>query len=106
MNFKSFSRSPEQFFLTVGQNNFGNKLPMIFFSPVVARWNVWAFIVLRVFQGMFEGVTFPALHAMIARWVPLEERNSFMSRSFMGSVFGLVITFPLCGYMRLLEIKM
>ena len=75
------------------------------FSPVVARWNVWAFIVLRVFQGMFEGVTFPALHAMIARWVPLEERNSFMSRSFMGSVFGLVITFPLCGYMRLLENK-
>ena len=27
-NFKSFSRSLEQFFLTVGQNNFGNKLPL------------------------------------------------------------------------------
>jgi hypothetical protein len=26
---KSFSRSLEQFFLTVGQNNFGNKKPMI-----------------------------------------------------------------------------
>ena len=26
-NFKSFSRSVEQFFLTVGQNNFGNKIP-------------------------------------------------------------------------------
>ena len=26
-NFKSFSRSLEQFFLTVGQNNFGNKIP-------------------------------------------------------------------------------
>ena len=25
--FKSFSRSVEQFFLTVGQNNFGNKIP-------------------------------------------------------------------------------
>ena len=48
---------------------------------------------------MFEGVSFPALHAMIARWVPLEERNSFMARSFMGSVFGLIITFPLCGYL-------
>jgi hypothetical protein len=24
---KSFSRSLEQFFLTVGQNNFGNKIP-------------------------------------------------------------------------------
>ena len=26
-NFKSFSRSLERFFLTVGQNNFGNKIP-------------------------------------------------------------------------------
>ena len=29
-NFKSFSWSLEQFFLTVGQNNFGNKLPFLF----------------------------------------------------------------------------
>ena len=27
-NFKSFSGSLEQFFLTVGQNNFGNKIPL------------------------------------------------------------------------------
>ena len=26
---KSFSRSLEQFFLTVGQNNFGNKIPLL-----------------------------------------------------------------------------
>ena len=29
-NFKSFSRSLEQFFLTLGQNNFGNKIPLPF----------------------------------------------------------------------------
>ena len=29
-NFKSFSRSLEQLFLTVGQNNFGNKIPVMF----------------------------------------------------------------------------
>ena len=29
-NFKSFSWSLEQFFLTVGQNNFGNKIPLFF----------------------------------------------------------------------------
>ena len=29
-NFKSFSRSLEQFFLTVSQNNFGNKIPFLF----------------------------------------------------------------------------
>ena len=28
-NFKFFSRSLEQFFLTVGQNNFGNKIPLL-----------------------------------------------------------------------------
>jgi hypothetical protein len=31
-NFKSFSRSQEQIFLTVGQNNFGNKIPFLRFS--------------------------------------------------------------------------
>ena len=30
-NFKSFSQSLEQCFLTVGQNNFGNKIPIVFF---------------------------------------------------------------------------
>ena len=29
-NFKSFSRSLKQFFLTVGENNFGNKIPILF----------------------------------------------------------------------------
>ena len=28
MNYKSFSQSLEQFFLTFGQNNFGNKIPL------------------------------------------------------------------------------
>ena len=29
LNFKSFSQLLEQFFLTVGQNNFGNKIPIL-----------------------------------------------------------------------------
>ena len=33
-NFKSFSRSLGQFFLTVGQNNFGNKIPLLL------KWNI------------------------------------------------------------------
>ena len=31
-NFETFSRSLEQFFLPVGQNNFGNKIPFLFKS--------------------------------------------------------------------------
>ena len=36
-NFKSFSRSLEQFFLTVGQNNFGNKIPFHIHFHVILR---------------------------------------------------------------------
>jgi hypothetical protein len=31
LNFKSFSRLPDFFFITVGQNNFGNKIPLLAF---------------------------------------------------------------------------
>ena len=33
MNFKSFSQSLEQFFLTLGQNNFGNNFFVFFTEP-------------------------------------------------------------------------
>ena len=35
-NFKRFSRSQEHFFLTVGQNNFGEKIP--FLLLVIEHW--------------------------------------------------------------------
>ena len=35
-NFLSFSRSVEQFFLTVGQNNFGSKIPEFDFKIILA----------------------------------------------------------------------
>ena len=40
-NFKSFSRSLEQFFLTVGQNNFGNKIPFpCHFRENQTKWDL------------------------------------------------------------------
>ena len=33
-NFKIFSRPLERFFLTVGQNNFGNKIPKLFYQKI------------------------------------------------------------------------
>ena len=41
-NFKSFSRSLEHFFHTVGQNNFGNKIPFIFTSFSIFLFNCYA----------------------------------------------------------------
>ena len=63
----------------------------------MAKLSVWAFMALRICQGLLEGVTFPSLHAMTARWIPVKERNSFIARSYFGSVFGLIISYPLCG---------
>ena len=54
-NFKSFSQSLEQFFLTVGQNNFGNKIPFLWIRKemflgskgnTVSEWDAgWAVVV-------------------------------------------------------------
>lgn len=44
-------------------------------------------------------MTFPSLQAMTARWIPPEERTSFIARSFFSSTFGLIFTFPLCGFL-------
>ena len=54
-DFKSFSRSVEHFFLTIGQNNFGNKIPFhegdenliesmankVFFPILVMRFGIF-----------------------------------------------------------------
>ena len=68
-----------------------------FLLPVAAKTNVYLFIFLRILQGIFEGVTWPSLIALTARWIPPLQRSSFMARSVMGTVLGTVITFPLCA---------
>ena len=48
-----------------------------------------------MFQGIFEGSTFPSLHAMTTKWVPREERSSFVARSFMGTkIIDIIIPDP------------
>ena len=37
-NFKSFSQSLEHFFLTIDQNNFGNKITIIYLGQVHEKW--------------------------------------------------------------------
>ena len=69
-------------------------------------------------QGLGEGVTFPAMLAMIARWSSPAERSRssfiinscpnefihnihfrFTAFSYAGSAFGTVISMPACGYL-------
>ncbi|KAK8773221.1 hypothetical protein V5799_012246 [Amblyomma americanum] len=71
-------------------------------TAVVARANFFAFLVLRVFEGISEGVTFPATYAIVARWAPVQERSFLLAISTLGSVMGTVVTLPvsalLCQY--------
>ena len=53
-NFKSFSRFLEQFFLTAGQNNLGNKIPFIF----NLQEKLEKFIYLWLTRNLFQNCTF------------------------------------------------
>merc|ERR1719270_1572678 len=34
---------------------------------------------------------------MTARWIPTVSRNTFIAGAYFGSVFGLMLTYPMCG---------
>ena len=72
-------------------------------SPAAARMGKGAFIGIRVLEGLGEGVTFPSMCAMLARWIPPLERNTFAAAVFSGSNFGTIIAMPLSGYLASVE---
>ncbi|XP_014234193.1 sialin [Trichogramma pretiosum] len=54
-------------------------------------------VILRSIQGVASGLTWPAMYAAVAHWIPLDERSRFMS-SFQGFSFGIGIIYPLAGF--------
>lgn len=67
-------------------------------APILARWNLTAFIISRVCVGFAEGLLFPAINSMIAWWIPPSERTRFIAIVFTGLNIGTVISMPLSGY--------
>lgn len=65
-------------------------------TPAVAS-NFGALISVRIVEGLFEGVTFPCLHAMLSKWAPPLERTRMNSMAFAGNYIGTVIAMPLSG---------
>ena len=66
-------------------------------TPVAARWNIYCLIVLRMLEGIGEGVTFPSMHALLSRWIPPMERSRAVTFVFAGAQLGTVIGMPLSG---------
>nr|KAF6342053.1 solute carrier family 17 member 5 [Myotis myotis] len=67
------------------------------FTPIAADIGVGALIALRALEGLGEGVTFPAMHAMWSSWAPPLERSKLLSISYAGAQLGTVISLPLSG---------
>lgn len=63
-------------------------------TPACIYWNVLSLVILRIFEGVCEGVTYPSIHAMWANWAPPLEKTKLATIAFSGSYFGTVISLP------------
>ncbi|XP_076842842.1 vesicular glutamate transporter 1 [Brachyhypopomus gauderio] len=65
--------------------------------PSAARAHYWCVILVRVLQGLVEGVSYPACHGIWAKWAPPLERSRLATTAFCGSYAGAVVAMPLAG---------
>ncbi|XP_072746442.1 putative inorganic phosphate cotransporter [Anoplolepis gracilipes] len=66
-------------------------------TPIAARIHYSLFIAMRFLQGIGGGVSFPAMHVMIAKWAPPNERSVIASIVYAGTALGTVISILLTG---------
>ncbi|XP_055373403.1 sialin-like [Condylostylus longicornis] len=66
-------------------------------TPLAAKHSVEMLIAVRIIEGIFEGVTFPCIHAVWARWAPPLERSRMASIAFAGNYAGTVVALPASG---------
>lgn len=64
--------------------------------PLCAGLSYWLVFILRFATGVAGGVLYPALHSIIAKWAPPNEKGKFVS-ALLGGTFGTVITWPVAG---------
>ncbi|XP_043271667.1 sialin isoform X2 [Venturia canescens] len=68
-------------------------------TPPLTKMSVYVLIGLRIVEGVFEGVTYPCIHAVWANWAPPMERSKLATLAFSGSFVGTVFAMPVCGLM-------
>ncbi|XP_050307576.1 sialin-like [Anthonomus grandis grandis] len=68
-------------------------------TPWLAYTHVYLLIGVRIIEGIFEGVTYPCIHAIWARWAPPLERSRLATIAFSGSYAGTVVGMPACAYL-------
>ncbi|XP_040164425.1 sialin [Anopheles arabiensis] len=66
-------------------------------TPVAAKMHYVAMIVMRIGEGIGGGVTFPAMHVMLASWAPPNERSVMSAIVYAGTALGTVISMLMAG---------
>ncbi|XP_048518927.1 putative inorganic phosphate cotransporter isoform X2 [Dendroctonus ponderosae] len=65
--------------------------------PVAAHFGIWWLVIVRFIQGLGEGPIVPCTHALLAKWIPPNERSRMGAFIYAGAQFGTVISMPLSG---------
>ncbi|XP_063878458.1 sialin-like isoform X1 [Scylla paramamosain] len=84
--------------LTVG---LGILLPSVLtlLSPLCIYTSPVLFIVLRVLEGLTQGVTFPAMHFMMSAWIPPKDKAKYWSLQGSGMQIGTVVAMSVGGWL-------
>lgn len=65
--------------------------------PGAIRLHPMVVVMLRVLQGLVEGVIYPACHGIWRFWAPPLERSRLATMAFSGTYAGIVLGMPLSG---------
>uniref|UniRef100_T1ISU2 C2H2-type domain-containing protein n=1 Tax=Strigamia maritima TaxID=126957 RepID=T1ISU2_STRMM len=71
--------------------------------PMTSRVSPFVLLAVRLLQGMFavsipvKATAFPAVHSLIGKWAPSNERGLLLNLAYSGIYVGTIITFPASG---------
>src|SRR5579863_1517787 len=60
-------------------------------TPIAAAMSFTALLAVRVILGLGEGVNFPAIHSIVARWMLPAERTRSIAVNFSGMYAGTIV---------------
>lgn len=66
-------------------------------TPLAARWHVSVLVFIRIAEGLAQGVTMPAMHSMLGRWIPDCEKSFLSTIVYSGINVGTVAAMPIAG---------
>ena len=62
-----------------------------FVTPLAASASLPILLGARVLLGIGEGVNFPAIHSLAARWAPARERSRALALNYTGIFLGTIL---------------